>query len=298
MSPSNAAAPDPPPPRPPETPPAKTRARARPAKSGRRAPAAAAAKTRSDRRWPPAPLPRRDHVAKQAGGRHGARAAQRRHRERHRRQQAEGERQQERHGIKAVPAAPAAHRHRSRRRRRAGPHPAPRPPPWPAPPPPSPAGRRPERQSRRWRPEFSGWRCRRVSCPGRPVLPGPRLTPPTPSAASPTSVRNMVSCSTKRLMPGAASPRSRMFQPASGKRALAASRKGGDAAARLHRVGGNVLQRDAVGVIHQAFGRDQTGCGDALGRNQQARAQGKAGGDAVRLAVQRRHDAERWRCPA
>jgi hypothetical protein len=55
------------------------------------------------------------------------------------------------------------------------------------------------------------------------VIAWPAPTPPTPSATSPTRVRNMVSCSTKRRMPGAASVRSRIFQPELGNSRLAAS---------------------------------------------------------------------------
>ncbi len=79
---------------------------------------------------------------------------------------------------------------------------------------------------------------RKISAPSAPsalsVAISPRLrsrkapmawaapTPPTARAVNPTSVRNIVTCSTNRFSPGAASRRSRICQPASAKRAVAA----------------------------------------------------------------------------
>ena len=45
-------------------------------------------------------------------------------------------------------------------------------------------------------------------------------------------------------------------------------------------------ERDAIGVIDQAAGRDQAGRRQRRGGNQHVRPQREAGGDAVRLAVQ------------
>ena len=81
-------------------------------------------------------------------------------------------------------------------------------------------------------------------------------TPPTPSAVSPTRVRNIVTCSTKRRMPGAASLRSRISQPASGKACAASALKPSMVAPRR--------EGDAIGVIDQAAGLYQAGAWQRL----------------------------------
>ena len=81
-------------------------------------------------------------------------------------------------------------------------------------------------------------------------------TPPTPSAVSPTKVKNIPTCSTKRRMPGAASLRSRICQPGVRKSA----RGVGTRSSRSWRLFFCLWrERHAIGVIDQAAGLLQAG---------------------------------------
>ncbi len=92
-------------------------------------------------------------------------------------------------------------------------------------------------------------------------------------------------------MPGAASVRSRIFQPQLGI-PVRGVLEVGDGRTRLDLIVQRAVQRHAIGVVDQAFGRNQSRRGQAFAGDQQPGPQFEAGGDAVRLLVQHRHHPE------